>query len=150
MTLLIRSLQPSDRAAWVTLWFGYQQFYRVELPALVTEETWQRILSAREPVHGLGAFEDDRLLGITHYLFHRSTWLVTDTCYLQDLFVVPEARGRGIARTLIEGVYAAADVHGAGQVYWLTHRTNTTAQALYDKVATNAGFIAYERFVEGA
>lgn len=145
---MIRQLQAHDRAAWAPLWFGYQAFYHVELRAEVTEVTWQRILNHRDPVHGLGAFVDAHLVGITHYLFHRTTWQTSDTCYLQDLFVAPQARGGGIARQLIEGVYAAADAKGAGQVYWLTHETNSTARKLYDTVATNAGFIAYERFVE--
>ncbi len=148
MTTLIRVLRVTDRAAWEPLWRGYQQFYGVELPADVTEATWQRMLDGREPMHGLGAFDGDQLVGITHYLFHRSTWRTNDTCYLQDLFVMPDVRGQGIARKLIEAVYAASDAQGAGQVYWMTHETNATARKLYDTLATNAGFIAYERFVE--
>ena len=144
MSMAIRDLRPTDRAQWEPLWQGYQEFYRVALGADVTGTTWQRMMQANEPIHGLGAFDDGALLGIAHFLFHRSTWLTSDTCYLQDLFVVPKSRGRGVAQKLIEAVYAAADVKKAGQVYWLTHESNARARKLYEQLATNAGFIVYE------
>lgn len=150
MTVTIRALEAGDRTQWTSLWCAYQTFYRVCLTEAVTETTWQRILSPQEPVRGLGAFDDGRLVGIAHFLFHRSTWMTADTCYLQDLFVVPEARGRGFARALIESVYREADLAAAGQVYWLTHETNAAGRALYDRLATNAGFIAYERHAEAS
>ncbi len=139
MGLIIREIEPGDRAAWEPLWQGYQDFYRVTLGADVTEATWRRIIAASEPIHGLGAFDEGRLLGIAHFLFHRSTWLTSDTCYLQDLFVVPEARGKGVARKLVEAVYAAADAKGAGQVYWLTHESNATARKVYEQLADECG-----------
>ena len=145
MSITIRLLAPADRAQWEPLWQGYQTFYKVSIPAAVTEESWRRFFDVAEPVHALGAFEGERLLGITHYLFHRSTWLSTVSCYLQDLFVLPETRGKGIGRQLIEAVYAAADKAQAGRVYWLTHETNYPGRALYDQVGKNYGFIQYRR-----
>ncbi|KAB2847739.1 MAG: GNAT family N-acetyltransferase [Hyphomicrobiaceae bacterium] len=145
MTVSIRPLQRGDRAQWEPLWLGYQKFYQVEIPQDVTEETWRRFFEEAEPVHGLGAYEGQRLRGITHYIFHRSTWMIPYSCYLQDLFVTPELRGKGIARKLIEAVYAAADKAGAGRVYWLTQENNYAARMLYDKVAKNYGFIQYRR-----
>jgi GNAT superfamily N-acetyltransferase len=150
MAILIRNLAPEDRASWEPLWRGYQQFYGVDLQGAITEILWARLHDPAEPVAGLGAFESGRLAGIAHTVTHRSTWMIADTCYLQDLFVVPEARGRGVARALIEAVYAAADASGAAQVYWLTHVSNSAGRRLYDRLATHAGFIAYERHVEAA
>jgi len=147
VAITIRELEPADQTRWLPLWQGYQEFYGVSLSEAVTEATWRRMLYRSEPIWGLGAFEGAELAGITHYLFHRSTWLTADTCYLQDLYVVPAKRGRGMARALIDAVYREADAAGAGQVYWLTHTTNSTARTLYDTLATNAGFIVYERFV---
>ncbi|MCO5145011.1 MAG: GNAT family N-acetyltransferase [Aquamicrobium sp.] len=144
----IRMLEAGDRAAWEPLWQGYLDFYKTSLPAEVTETAWRRLLDTDEPVHGLGAFgEDGRLMGIAHYIFHRSTWSPTSYCYLNDLFTVPAARGKGVGRALIERLYAEAAAAGATRVYWLTHETNETAQALYDRIADKPGFIQYRKTV---
>ncbi|MEZ5960248.1 MAG: GNAT family N-acetyltransferase [Hyphomonadaceae bacterium] len=142
----IREAQPQDRSAWETLWAGYLAFYKAELPHAVTDTTWARFHDPAEPMHCLVAEDaDGALVGFTNVVFHRGTWAVGDFCYLEDLFVAPSARNRGIARALIEAVYALADERGCSRVYWLTHETNTTARALYDKVAHNRGFIQYQR-----
>jgi GNAT superfamily N-acetyltransferase len=143
--LEIRSFNPEDRQAWEPLWQGYLTFYKSTLPAEVTEATWQRLNDPGEPMHGLAAILDGKIVGIVHYLDHRSTWTVGDYCYLQDLFTSEEARGQGVGRALIEAVYERAQANGASRVYWLTHETNTAAQVLYDKVASRSGFIQYRR-----
>lgn len=146
VTVSIRQSKPADRAAWEPLWQGYLTFYESELPSSVTDTTWSRFQDPAEPMLCLVAEDDDGgLLGFTHIVFHRGTWEIGDFCYLEDLFVAPAARNRGIARALIEAVYALADERGAGRVYWLTHETNTTARKLYDQVAKNRGFIQYRR-----
>ena len=148
----IRPLKPTDRAAWQPLWDGYNAFYEragaTALPAEVTETTWARFFDPAEPVHALVAEDDDgRLLGLVHYLYHRSTTRIEPTCYLQDLFTAPAARGRGVGRALIEAVYAAAREAGVRRVYWQTHSTNLPGRALYDRVAHHMGFIVYARDV---
>jgi GNAT superfamily N-acetyltransferase len=143
--LQIRPFAPDDRQAWEPLWQGYLSFYKSALPPQVTETTWQRLNDPAEPMHGLVAILDGKIVGIVHYLYHRSTWTVADYCYLQDLFTTEEARGRGVGRALIEAVYERAKADGAARVYWLTHETNTDAQALYDKVAARSGFIQYRK-----
>jgi GNAT superfamily N-acetyltransferase len=144
----VRPLQPTDRAVWQPLWDGYNAFYgrsgETALPAEVTETTWARFLDPAEPVFALVAEDGNgRLLGLTHYLFHRSTTRIELTCYLQDLFTTPEARGRGVGRALIEAVYAVASEAGVKRVYWQTHTTNEAGRALYDKLAQHRGFIVY-------
>lgn len=146
-TITVRPLTPADFAAWEPLWQGYQAFYKVDLGPEVTATTWARFHDAGEPIFALGAFEGDALLGITHYIFHRTCWAVGPTCYLQDLFTVEAARGRGVGRALIAAVAEAARAAGAIRVYWLTHETNTQAMALYDKVAERSGFVQYRRGV---
>jgi GNAT superfamily N-acetyltransferase len=146
MPVEIRPLEPRDREAWLPLWRGYLDFYETSIPAAVTDETWRRIVDPAGPIHGLGAFDSSgRLIGIVHYLFHPVTWAVGDRCYLEDLFVSPEARGSGAGRALIEAVYRAADAAGADQVYWLTAHSNATARQLYDRVAKLTPFIKYRR-----
>ncbi len=145
MPIHVRPLQPSDRTAWNPLWAGYLQFYRVDIPAPVTEETWKRFHDPTVPLHALGAFEGTTLVGFATYLFHLSTWSLTSYCYLEDLFTLESARGRGVGRTLITGVHDAAKNAQASKVYWLTHETNHTAQTLYDHVAQRTGFIHYSQ-----
>jgi GNAT superfamily N-acetyltransferase len=141
--LEVRPFTADDRDAWEPLWQGYLTFYKSSLPAEVTDTTWRRLLDPAEPMHGLAAVLDGTILGIVHYLYHRSTWTTGDYCYLQDLFTAEEARGRGVGRALIEAVYERAQADGASRVYWLTHETNSAAQVLYDKVAARSGFIQY-------
>jgi GNAT superfamily N-acetyltransferase len=142
----IRPLQPSDEAAWRQLWTGYLQFYKTEVPDAVYASTFQRLLGDDpRDFSGLVAEVDGRLLGLTHFLFHRHAWKVEEVCYLQDLYVAPEARSLGLGRALIEAVYARADAAGAPAVYWLTQDFNTTARQLYDRIAKVTPFIRYSR-----
>jgi GNAT superfamily N-acetyltransferase len=147
MAYLVRHLEASDFDAWLPLWKGYQTFYKANIPDEVTTQTWQRFHDADEPVRALGAFDGDTLLGITHYIFHRSCWTIGPNCYLQDLFTVEAARGRGVGRALIEAVYTAAALEGSPKVYWMTHETNAEAMVLYNKVAERSGFLQYRKAI---
>ncbi|WOB08671.1 GNAT family N-acetyltransferase [Piscinibacter gummiphilus] len=140
--LRITPLRPDDRAAWERLARGYKTFYKTEATPDQYETAWQRLLK-RDEVYGLGATLDGRLVGIAHYLFHTGVW-APRYGYLQDLFVEPAQRGRGVARALIHAVAAAARETGAQRYYWLTQEHNHTARALYDKVAQFQGFIRYD------
>jgi GNAT superfamily N-acetyltransferase len=147
--LTVRPIRPDDQAAWRPLWDGYNAFYGREGPTAldveITRATWARFFDPAEPVHAFVAEQDGRILGIVHYLFHRSTTALNDICYLQDLFTAAEARGQGVGRALIEAVYAAAAEAGASRVYWQTHETNATAMRLYDQVADKSGFLVYRK-----
>ena len=149
--LAVRPIREGDHAQWAPLWDGYNAFYgrcgATALPAEVTETTWTRFFDADEPVHALVAERDGRLLGLTHYLFHRSTTAIGLSCYLQDLFTVEAARGQGVGRALIEAVYAEAAAAGSPRVYWQTHETNTSAMRLYDAVAERSGFLVYRKLL---
>jgi len=146
-TFLVRPVQHGDYADWRPLWDGYNGFYGRQgpsaLPESVSAATWERFFSHDEPVHALVAEQEGRLIGIAHFLFHRSTTRLTDICYLQDLFTAKEARGRGVGRQLIYAVYEAARSAGSSRVYWQTQATNAPGRALYDKVAQHLGFIVY-------
>jgi GNAT superfamily N-acetyltransferase len=149
--LSVRSLAPGDRAAWQGLWDGYNAFYGREgataLPDEITEVTWSRFFDGYEPMYAVVAEQGGELLGLAHFLLHRSTTQIKPNCYLQDVFTTPDARGKGVARALIEDVYARAKALGAARVYWQTHETNTTAMYLYDKVAEKSGFIVYKKLL---
>jgi GNAT superfamily N-acetyltransferase len=143
----IRPVGKGERAAWEPLWAGYLTFYKATLPTGQSDLTWQRLHDPAEPMHLLGAYVDGKLQGIVHYLFHRSTWTDGNYCYLQDLFVAEGGRNHGLGRALIDAVYGRAVEAGASRVYWLTHESNDTARALYDKVADRSGFIQYRKML---
>jgi GNAT superfamily N-acetyltransferase len=146
MPSLIRPLRPADEADWRRLWTGYLAYYETTLPEAVYDLTFARLLgSDPQDFSCLIAESDGHPVGLAHYLFHRHGWKIENTCYLQDLFVAPEARGTGLGRALIEAVYAAADAAGAPSVYWLTQDFNQTARQLYDRVGKVTPFIRYNR-----
>lgn len=142
---IIRALTASDKEAWLPLWAGYLEFYKSSVAPEVTELTFARLLDSNEPMFALVAELEGRVVGMTQCVLHRSTWTRGPYLYLNDLFVMPQLRGSGVGRALIEAVYARADELGAERVYWLTHETNTQARALYDHLATRTGFIQYRR-----
>jgi GNAT superfamily N-acetyltransferase len=143
--VVIRRVGSHERAAWEPLWKGYQTFYEVALSDEVTATTWARLHDPAEPMFLIGAYLKGRLVGIVHYLYHRSCWTVRDYCYLQDLFVAPHARNLGVGRALIEAVERDARAAGASRVYWLTQESNAAARVLYDQVAERSGFIQYRK-----
>ena len=147
----IRPPAQDDYAAWDVLWLGYNTFYGrhgdTALPEHISRATWARFFDGAEPVHALVAVEDGRLVGLAHYLYHRSTTQIGLSCYLQDLFTAEAARGKGVARKLIEAVYEQARAAGSPRVYWQTHETNLTAMKLYDNIADKSGFVVYRKLL---
>jgi GNAT superfamily N-acetyltransferase len=151
MSVTIRPVAEEDYARWLPLWDGYNAFYGrsgpTALDPAVTRTTWGRFFDPDEPVHALVAEEGGALVGLAHYLYHRSTTAIGPNCYLQDLVTASAARGRGVGRALIEAVYAAARAAGSPRVYWQTHETNATAMRLYDQVAEKSGFLVYRKLL---
>jgi GNAT superfamily N-acetyltransferase len=141
----IRALAATDYDAWLPLWRGYLDFYEADLPAHQTALTWSRLLDPAFPMWGaIATSGDGRAAGFVHWLTHPATWSAGPYCYLEDLFVAPDTRGTGAGRALIEHVADWARERDCAKVYWLTHETNATARALYDRVATHTGFVHYE------
>ncbi|HEV7136778.1 MAG TPA: GNAT family N-acetyltransferase [Steroidobacteraceae bacterium] len=143
-----RPIRRADHDAWRPLWDGYNAFYGrsgpTALPEEITQTTWGRFFDPTDPVNAIVAVEHDKVVGLVHYLYHRSTTRLRDVCYLQDLFTAQELRGLGIGRRLIHAVYDAARAAGCSRVYWQTQVTNEAGRALYDKVAVHRGFIVYD------
>lgn len=146
MSVSVRPLRPDDEPVWRGLWKAYLEFYESTVPENVYATTFERLI---DPEHQsrfcLVAEVDGRVLGLVHAIYHEHNWRVEDVCYLQDLFVHPDARGTGLGRRLIEAVYAAADANGTPSVYWMTQEFNKTARVLYDRIATLTPFIKYQR-----
>jgi len=145
MTVRVRRLEAKDKAAWLPLFKAYIEFYKATVPDDVIEVTWARLLSGVEGVHiGYVAVDDsDKPIGIAHVLFHRSTWSPTWYCYLEDLFVEPTLRAKGVGRKLIEAVYQEAEARQCTRTYWTTQEFNYRARGLYDQMATKSPFVQY-------
>jgi GNAT superfamily N-acetyltransferase len=142
----VRPVAREDFERWLPLWNGYNAFYgRPEFPQEITSVTWSRFFDAYEPVYAAVAERDGDLIGLVHYLFHRSTISIAPACYLQDLFTSEAARGQGAGTALIEFVYERAREAGIARVYWQTHETNAVARRLYDEIAERSGFIVYRK-----
>ena len=148
---LVRPIERDDFSAWLPLWNGYNAFYgrtgATTLPESITLVTWERFFNPIEPVFALVAVREQSLIGIAHYLFHRSTTRVEPVCYLQDLFTEPQQRSQGVGKTLISSVYERAKAAGASRVYWQTQSSNEAGRAVYDQVAKHLGFIVYSHEV---
>jgi GNAT superfamily N-acetyltransferase len=144
--MIIRPLVATDRIGWEPLWQGYLQFYKASVAPEVSDLTFMRLTGGAEPMGGFAAVADSgALVGIVHWITHRSCWTAGDYCYLQDLFVAPDQRGGGIGRKLIEAVYHKARLLGCSRVHWLTHETNSEAMLLYDRIADRPGFVQYRK-----
>lgn len=146
MPFSVRALRADDRTQWAELWTGYLTYYETSVKPEVYDTTFSRLLGDDpQDFCAIVAEQDGRLVGLTHYLFHRHAWKAENVCYLQDLYARPETRGTGVGRALIKAVYSAADANGTPTVYWLTQDFNETARKLYDQVASLTPFIKYQR-----
>lgn len=143
--MAIKSLTAADYESWLPLWQGYLDFYQTALAQAITDKTWQKIICAKSPIVGFGAWQGDQLVGFVHVVLHPNTWNDSDCCYLEDLFVSQHVRKTGVGRALIEAVYAFAESKHCNRVYWVTHTHNTTAQKLYDSLADKTDFIQYRK-----
>jgi GNAT superfamily N-acetyltransferase len=139
----VRPLTGADRSRWDELWKGYLDFYETALPKDQYDLTFSRYLDPAEPMFAYLAEREGRARGLVHIILHRTGWADKPSCYLQDLFVEPTERGTGAGRALIEHVYGVVKAAGGNRVHWLTHETNATARKLYDRIASNEGFIQY-------
>jgi GNAT superfamily N-acetyltransferase len=144
--LKIVPLTLAHKADWQRLWHDYLAFYETALPDSVYATTFARLMTGTTgEFQCLLALQGDRPVGLAHFLFHRTCWAETDTCFLQDLYADPAVRGTGVGRRLIEAVYSAADAFGASTVYWMTQEFNATARRLYDRIGVKTPFIEYNR-----
>ncbi|RYY91253.1 MAG: GNAT family N-acetyltransferase [Comamonadaceae bacterium] len=142
-TPVIRSVLPADQPAWRRLWAGYCDFYDVRLPADVTQRTWKRILDPDSGVMCILAEVEGQVVGFAHCVVHENTWEIQPVCYLEDLYVDPAARGHGVGKALLEWLRNAMRAEGWARLYWVTHKDNARARALYDQFTGADDFVRY-------
>jgi GNAT superfamily N-acetyltransferase len=143
MTLTIRAIEEKDKSQWLKLWAGYLEFYKSTISPEQTELTWKRLINNELKMFGFVAESENGVIGFTHCLFRPSTWTETDYCYLEDLFVDPNIRGKGVGRALMEKVVEFAKQKESKRVYWTTQEFNKTARVLYDSITPVSEFVQY-------
>jgi GNAT superfamily N-acetyltransferase len=143
MTLTIRAIEEKDKNQWLKLWAGYLEFYKSTISSEQTELTWKRLINNELKMFGFVAESEEGVIGFTHCLFRPSTWTETDYCYLEDLFVDPNIRGKGIGRALMNKVVELAKEKNSKRVYWTTQEFNKTARVLYDSITPVSEFVQY-------
>jgi GNAT superfamily N-acetyltransferase len=143
MTLELRDATHRDESDFRNLWAQYLAFYDVNLAPEVTDATWTRLMDQGSPVKARLAVLDGHTLGFAIHLHHPSTWVASEDCYLEDLFIAPEARGKGLGRALIDDLITLARQKGWSRLYWHTEETNTRARTLYDQYVASDGHIRY-------
>ena len=137
--LEIRAVLATDKQRWFILWQGYLDFYQTELSATQSELTWQRILEPEFNMKCAVAIDDGVIVGFTTYSLQNSTWSEGGHCYLEDLFVDPAVRGKGVGRALIDYVKSYAIENNCSRLYWNTDEDNATARKLYDTYTLESG-----------
>ena len=143
--VVFRQIRPTDRDDWNPLWAGYLEFYQHQLSDELTKLLWKRLFDSGNALYGFVAELDGRVVGFAHCWFNHTTWLEKPDLYLEDLYVSPAARRRGIGEKLIEGCADFARASGANRLYWQTQRSNESAQRLYNKVAKLSEYIIFEK-----
>ena len=143
MTLTIRAIEEKDKDQWLKLWAGYLEFYKSTISSEQTELTWKRLINNELKMFGFVAESEEGIIGFTHCLFRPSTWTETDYCYLEDLFVNPNIRGKGVGRSLMDKVFELAKEKKSKRVYWTTQEFNKTARVLYDSITPVSEFVQY-------
>jgi GNAT superfamily N-acetyltransferase len=134
LTITIRPIATKDKERWLDLFKQYIVFYKSSLSDEQFELNWQRLHSDFN-INGLVAEIDGKVVGFAHYIFRPSTWDKNDFCYLEDLFVDPAIRSKGVGRALINELERIALARGSKRLYWTTAPDNEVARKLYDKVA---------------
>jgi GNAT superfamily N-acetyltransferase len=139
----IRNAGPGDLEAWMPLWQGYLTFYEVDIADDISMATWARILDPMNPLTSRVALVDGRVVGFANHHTHLTTWDIRPTCYFEDMFVAPTARGLGVARALIDDLVALGKARDWVSIYWITAESNVTAQKLYDSYVPKDEFRRY-------
>ena len=145
MTVTVRQIENQDKASWKELYFSYLKFYESEPLESSTELLWNRLTKGEPEIQGLVAVSNGEVVGIAHFHYQLSTWSDTSNCYLEDLYVAEDARGKGVASALIAAVEDLAIQNKCSELFWITKESNTVARKLYERVATLSDFVRYEK-----
>lgn len=135
--LKIQPINSTDYEGWLPLWNGNNG---MAIDPRITMQTWERLIDPQMPVHGLIAHDGDNACALVHYILHPVTGHLNNACYMQDLYVLPSYRRRGIARLLVETLAERGRIMKWARLYWLAEQNNKEAQALYRNLGVKLDF----------
>jgi GNAT superfamily N-acetyltransferase len=144
--LSIRLAEDRDRAAFETLWAGWQMHMGGRVPPEVTALSWRKIVTPGSGLEALLAFANEEAAGFGIVSRTPFAWTGEDILYLQDLFVAGHMRGRGVGAALLKAIYAHADAAGASQVFWMVDDGDPGLEAFYDRHALRTPYRRYTRW----
>ncbi|HEV7308653.1 GNAT family N-acetyltransferase [Ensifer sp.] len=144
MTLTIRAAESGDEAAWRQLWSGYVAFSGTELAEDIIDLTWNRLIDPSAPLFARLAILDGQAVGFSVCQEQLATFFRRPICYIEDLYVDPAARGRGVARAMIDDLIALCRDKDWDRLYWYTEGDNHTARRLYDHYSGTDEHVRYK------
>jgi ribosomal protein S18 acetylase RimI-like enzyme len=136
MSITVRTLKAEDYDQWLVLWNANNQGH---INHDVTAATWQRLMENQD-VRGLVAEDNGVMAGLVHFILHPVTGHLKPVCYMQDVFVSPTHRRKGIGRLLVTALATAGTQEGWARMYWLAEAQNREAQALYKNLGLKLDF----------
>ena len=148
-SITIRLACPKDEVAWKEMWIMYNNFYGANISEETTSSIWTRILDKSSTIGALIAENNNGVMGFANYVLHEYTWSSGLACLMDDLFVIPKVRGKGVATLIIQTLLQMGEESGWTRVYWMTREGNATARSLYDKFCPNDGFVRYTISLDG-
>jgi len=142
----VRPIVETDRAAFLEMWDDFVALAPSEPGNReMGELNWSRMMDAASGLRGIvGVDGNDEPVGFTLFLTFPFTWSRGDACYLQDIYVRPQARGKGLAQAMISQLRELGEAAGWFKIFWMTQSDNFDAQRVYDKVAKRMDYLRYD------
>jgi GNAT superfamily N-acetyltransferase len=135
MTLHIRSAEVSDVPVIADLIWQLARFEKLEQDVVLTEDLLAAGLFGSRPyAEALLAEDDGHPIGFALFFHNFSTFLARPGMYLEDLFVVPDHRGRGVGRALLVHLAQMAVERGCGRLEWAVLDWNMDAVRFYERL----------------
>ncbi len=128
----IRPFRPGDAKGFVGLVRALARYEKLGPPGAAASRRLVRDVGRR--IRVLVAEEEGRLIAYAMYLFAYSSFLARPTLYIEDLFVMPEQRHRGIGRRLFEALAKEARREDCGRMEWMALGWNKVARRFYSKL----------------
>ena len=141
---MVRDIEIKDKVEWEKLYYGYADFYKVEITEEVINTVWNWLHDLNHELNGLVYEIDNHIVAVAHYRQMPSPLRGKNIGFLDDLFVHPDFRGRKIGEDIINKLNEISKEQGWGLIRWITRNDNHSAKSLYDRIAKKSTWDVYE------